>query len=122
MRRIALTIFLMVFVTGSGRLIAEPGKSADCCAPKPADGIQGLHANTIYPKLAMDYKLEGDVVVLFHVDRSGKVSRIKVVKSAGPAFDESALRAIANTAWEPAKQNGKPVAVDYAQEFKYRIP
>lgn len=122
MRRIALTVFLMVFVTGSGRLIAEPGKSADCCAPKPADGIQSLCANTIYPELAMDYKLEGDVVVLFHVDISGNVSRLKVVKSAGPAFDDSALTAVATTEWEPAKQNGKPVAVDYAQEFKYRLP
>lgn len=122
MRRIVFTIFLMAFVTGSGRLIAEPGLPSGCCGPKPVGGVERIRANAIYPQLALDFKLEGDVVVAFQVDETGHVSQIKVIKSAGPAFDESAIAAIVKTQWEPARQNGKTVSVVYAQEFNYILP
>ena len=119
MRRIVLTIVLIAFVTGSGRLIAEPKPSGECCSPKPVGGIQELQKRTIYPLLAEEYRFEGDVIVEFHVDEVGNVSQIKVVQSAGPLFDDSAMEAVASTEWSPAKQNGKPVAAICSQEFKF---
>ena len=119
MRRIVLTIVLIAFVTGSGRLIAEPKPSGECCRPKPVGGIQELQKQTIYPLLAEEYRFEGEVIVEFHVDEAGNVTQIKVVQSAGPLFDQSAVEAISHTSWSPAKQNGKPVATICSQEFKY---
>ena len=121
MRRIATAIILIAFVTGSGRLIAEPKPSGESCRPKPVGGVKKLTENTIYPQFAKECKLESDVVLSFQVESKGKVSLIKIVKSGGPMFDNSAAKALADTRWSPARQNGEPVAAICSQRFMYRM-
>ena len=119
MRRIATTIVLLAFVTGSGRLIAGSTSPDECCSPKPVGGIQELKKNTVYPNLARLNMVQGNVTIQFRVDKAGKVSCIKVVQSGGPLLDDSAKEAVSKTEWEPARQNGEPVEANYSQRFRY---
>jgi len=119
MKRIAILIILIAFVTGSGRLIADPGPSGECRCPRPAGGMQNLERNAVYPNMAQRCAFQGEVIVQFRVDKEGKISQVRIVQSAGPIFDQSAKEAIERTKWKPALQNGEPVAVEYAQAFRY---
>ena len=57
-----------------------------------------------------------DVLVRFWVDADGSVSRPEILKSGGPAFDREVLRVMKKMPrWEPAIQNGRKIAVYYAQ-------
>src|SRR3972149_4892458 len=62
------------------------------------------------------------VKLRFTVKENGEIKDIEVVKSQGDAFDNEAIRLIKEgPAWEPAKENGVPVAkkVRVSVKFKY---
>ena len=52
----------------------------------------------------------GKVEVSFLISKTGKVTDVKVVKSAHPILDAEAVRLISSMPdWKPASQNGAPV-------------
>jgi len=54
------------------------------------------------------------VLVRFWVGTDGLVSQIEVMQSGGPAFDREVLRVCRRMPrWQPALQNGMPLAVSY---------
>lgn len=70
---------------------------------------KALSKNLNYPKIAQRNEIEGRVFVEFIVNRNGSPSDLRIVKGIGYGCDEEAIRAIASTKWNPAKQRGKPV-------------
>jgi len=81
-----------------------------------------INQNIHYPEEAYKNKTEGKVVVQFIVSETGKITNATVVRSASPDLDQEALRLINSfPAWEPGKQNGKPVPVYFTLPitFKY---
>jgi TonB family protein len=60
----------------------------------------------------MEPNQEVEVVLTLHVDEHGKVVHVAVAQSGGAAFDEAAATAARDFVFEPARLNGKPVAVD----------
>ena len=75
------------------------------------------------PALAQDNSVEGTVVVAFHGEADGSVTKPVIVKPLGFGCDEAALKAIADMpAWTPAIREGKPVAtrVQTAINFSLR--
>ena len=67
-----------------------------------------------YPKFAKTAGIEGTVVLEVVVKKDGTVGKIEIVKSlmSGPdGLDEAAVQAMKQTIFQPAKANGKPVAV-----------
>ena len=61
----------------------------------------------------------GPVVV---VDENGKVKDPKVLRGIGGGCDEEALRVVKNMpAWEPGKQRGKPVRVQYNLPIRFTL-
>lgn len=70
----------------------------------------------IYPLALKRSGQQGEVVLEFVVDESGKVSEAAVVRSDHPAFEEPALEALQKWKFKPGSAKGKPVAV------KIRVP
>ena len=66
----------------------------------------------IYPKLAIEMKLEGKVFIKFFVDKKGQVNRNKIQMVRGnPVFEKAAVDAVANSEWKPAMQRDMKVGV-----------
>lgn len=75
-----------------------------------------------YPPMAIDAGIKGVVYVTFVVDESGKVRDPKVLRGIGGGCDEEALRVIkAMPPWEPGKQRGKPVRVQYNMPVRFTL-
>ena len=63
-----------------------------------------------FPPEMRGKKIEGVVTVVFVVDASGKVDRVRVEKSSDPAFEAPAVNAIKKWKFEPGLRAGQRVA------------
>ena len=61
----------------------------------------------------------GEVVIIFIVNKDGRVEEAKVQKSSHPAFERAALAAIKQWKFEPGKRDGEPVRFRMKQPFKF---
>ena len=78
-----------------------------------------IHDNLIYPESAKATGVQGTVFVNMVIDDKGKVANAKVLKGV-PILGDEALRVLSlMPAWEPGKQDGRPVAVAYTIPFKF---
>jgi TonB family protein len=76
----------------------------------------------VYPDIARDSKVEGDVILLVYIDEQGKVRNAVVQASPGlPALDEAAKKAAMKCTFKPAKQQGVPVGVWYSIVMQFRL-
>ena len=81
-----------------------------------------LQNNVKYPKESQEKGEQGRVLVEFVVEKDGRVTSPKVVKSVSPQLDAEALRVVKMMPqWEPGKQNGKEVRVKYAIPVVFRL-
>ena len=90
----------------------------DCVEQMPSfpGGTQKLkefiEENLRYPKELEESCVQGRVIVRFIVERNGKLSNVKVVKSVDPVLDKEALRIVKlMPRWIPGRQNGITVRV-----------
>ncbi|MCC6541005.1 MAG: TonB family protein [Flavobacteriales bacterium] len=75
-----------------------------------------------YPPMAQDAGITGVVYLTFVVDEHGKVKDPKVLRGIGGGCDEEAIRVVkAMPAWEPGKQRGKPVRVQYNLPIRFTL-
>ena len=84
-------------------------------SPSPVGGWAEFMAQVRYPEMARKAGVEGEVIVLAYISRSGKVVRAEIERHVA-GCDQAALDAVLKTAWHPAKQREEPVSV------KVRIP
>ncbi len=81
-----------------------------------------LGTNTTYPQSAKDNNKEGMVVVSYLVQADGSITNAQIVKGIDPSLDEEALRVIRlMPKWEPGKQKGKAVAVQFNLPIRFRL-
>lgn len=81
-----------------------------------------LSANIKYPKEAQANKEQGRVIVRFVIDKDGKVTDAKVVRSISPSLNKEALRLIeAMPQWKPGEKNGQPVAVRFTLPITFKL-
>ncbi|MFP4060579.1 MAG: energy transducer TonB [Bacteroidales bacterium] len=70
--------------------------------------------NLKYPEVARENGIEGRVFVQFAVNANGQVVDAKVVRGVDPALDKEALRVVQSSPkWQPGKQRGKSVKVQF---------
>ena len=70
--------------------------------------------NLKYPEVARENGIEGRVFVQFAVNAKGEIVDAKVVRGVDPAIDKEALRVVQSSPkWQPGKQRGKPVKVQF---------
>ena len=73
-----------------------------------------LSQNIEYPDMAKDAKIEGKVYITFIVDQSGGIADVKVLRGIGGGCDEEAIRVVKGMPnWDPGRQRGKAVKVQY---------
>lgn len=89
---------------------AVPGDGAEKTAPRASQDSRLLNPPT-YPKDALAKDVSGKVVLLVDIDAKGNPTAI-AVKSAEPAgvFEDEAAAAAWNWKFNPAIEDGKPVA------------
>jgi TonB family protein len=74
----------------------------------------------VYPPLAKQSNVEGDVIVAAEIDATGKVVGAKA--TAGPMYlRQAALDAIRNWKYEPATLNGKPTSTQISVKIQFRL-
>jgi protein TonB len=73
-----------------------------------------IQSNLKYPEIAAENGISGRVFVNFVVNKNGEVVDAKVVRGVDPSLDQEALRVVRSSPrWEPGKQRGKPVKVQF---------
>ncbi len=81
-----------------------------------------LSKNITYPEQAQKEGIEGQVVVQFIVDKSGKPRDFKVVRPVNPLLDAEALRVLGlMPGWTPGKQKGEAVNVLYNLPIRFKM-
>lgn len=76
--------------------------------------------NMVYPPIAAENLIQGTVFVQFAINSKGEVVDVKVVRGVDPSLDAEALRVIkASPKWEPGKQRGKAVKVQFTFPIRF---
>ena len=84
--------------------------------------IKYLQNNIKYPQMARESGIQGTVYVTFVVERDGKVTNVQILRGIGGGCDEEAIRVIKNMPrWNPGKQRGKPVRVQFNMPIKFTL-
>ncbi|HEY2903398.1 MAG TPA: energy transducer TonB, partial [Polyangia bacterium] len=79
----------------------------------------------LYPPEALEKGVEGDVVLLLDIGADGKVTSVGIAEPATPpglGFEEAAVLAAQQFAFEPAEVDGQPIAVQINYHFKFKPP
>jgi protein TonB len=75
---------------------------------------QYIAQNLRYPDIAAENGISGRVYVQFAVNSKGQVVDAVVVRGVDPALDKEAIRVVMSSPlWEPGKQRGAPVKVQF---------
>ena len=95
-------------------------------APEFPGGMQAcmvfLAKNVKYPVSAQKAGTEGRVIVQFVVGRDGSIRNPKVVRGVSPELDAEAIRVVSMMPkWNPGKQRGKAVAVNFTLPIMFRL-
>ena len=78
--------------------------------------------NIKYPKQIMEEGIQGRVTVSFIVEKDGRVSNVRLLRSVQPSLDKEAIRVVKSMPkWTPGKQNGKPVRVRFNLPIMFKL-
>ena len=84
--------------------------------------MQFLGEHIHYPAIAEENGIQGRVVCQFVVERDGSISNITVMRSVDPSLDKEAVRVLKlMPKWNPGKQNGQPIRVNYTVPVQFRL-
>jgi TonB family protein len=84
--------------------------------------LKFLQDNINYPQIAKESGIQGTIYVSFIVDSKGRISDAKVIRGIGGGCDEEALRIIKSMpVWNPGKQAGRPVKVQFTMPIKFML-
>jgi len=84
--------------------------------------IKFLQENINYPQMARESGIQGTVYVTFVVEKNGSVTDVRILRGIGGGCDEEAIRVIkAMPKWNPGKQRGKPVRVQFNMPIKFTL-
>jgi protein TonB len=93
--------------------------------PTPVGGNAALkkyiRKNLVYPELARENKIRGEVVLQVTIDKDGKIKAINVTSSLGYGCDKEAIRLLkAGPDWNPGLGDGKPIEATTEVKVKFR--
>ncbi len=73
-----------------------------------------------FPATAAEYGYQGLVYVSFVVSTKGKVTDVKLVRGIHKELDDEAIRVVKSLPdFEPGKQRGKPVRVEFTLPIRF---
>lgn len=81
-----------------------------------------IQKNLKYPAYARRMGIEGNVFVIFLVERDGSISNIKIHRGINADLDKEALRIISLFPnWKPGMQNGKAVKSQFVLPVPFKL-
>lgn len=94
--------------------------------PEFPGGIDSLYAwinrNLRYPEQARKENITGKVYVTFVVEKDGSISTPKILRDIGCGCGAEAIRVVKNMPrWNPGKQRGKPVRVQFNLPINFSL-
>lgn len=89
--------------------------------PELKGGLADLQQKINYPDMARKAGIEGRVIIQFIVNEQGKVEDPKVIRGIGGGCDEEALRVVKQAEFEPGRQRGNPVRVQYSLPITFKL-
>jgi protein TonB len=75
----------------------------------------------VYPAQAKREGIEGVVVVAVTIDAAGNVESVTVLRGLGFGLDESAMRAVRETAWTPGSLDGRAVRTTRRLNIRFSL-
>jgi len=78
-------------------------------------------AAPVYPYSERTAGVEARVIAEVYLNEYGGVDDVKIVKSAGSAFDEAVLKAVKDSTFSPGYLEGRPVAVKVQIPFAFKL-
>lgn len=108
-----------------GRVIPPPPKPVVHRGPYRVGGrVQAptliRQVQPVYPVLAREARIHGDVVIDSVIDERGQVTQMKVV-SGHPLLVSAAFDAVRQWRYEPTRLNGVPVAIEMEITVHFRL-
>ena len=98
----------------------------DCTAFRPKTGklmaIPIYASDPEYTPEARSKRIQGTITLAVTVGPDGRAHDIKVLTPLGHGLDEKAVETVQSWRWEPALDNGKPVASNIDVEVTFRTP
>ena len=112
---------MLVFATppdsvSSPELIQEKSKKEEKISPPELL----KKVEPVYPKEAIEAKIEGTVVLEATTNNSGQVQKIKVLKSV-PGLDKAAIDAVRQWEYKPIEIDGKPRAAIFTIALQFQL-
>lgn len=89
--------------------------------PELIGGLAELQGKIRYPDRARKAGIEGRVIVQFIVTENGTVEEPRVIRGIGGGCDEEAVRAVKQAQFEPGRQRGQAVRVQYSLPIVFRL-
>jgi protein TonB len=74
----------------------------------------------VYPEIARQAGMEGDVIVEMVIGTEGRVQSVAILRGP-PVFHDAAREAAMKMTFSPAKQNDRPVRVKVSQRISFRL-
>ncbi|PLX25453.1 MAG: energy transducer TonB [Ignavibacteria bacterium] len=89
--------------------------------PTIIGGLEAVKKHLVYPDLAIRAGVEGTVIVLAYVNKTGQVTGTEVLRGIGGGCDESAMEAVKKVTFKPGMQRGKAVNVKVSVPVRFRL-
>ncbi len=75
-----------------------------------------------FPEMAKQMGIQGKVYVNFVIEKDGKVSNVTIARSVDKLIDDEAIRVVKTLPkFQPAKQRGKPVRMQYTVPINAKL-
>jgi TonB family protein len=89
--------------------------------PELVGGLKSIQRKVNYPQMARQAGIEGRVIVQFIVNEQGDVENPQIIRGIGGGCDEEALRVVKQAKFNPGKQRGQPVSVQYSLPIVFQL-
>ncbi len=88
---------------------------------EPRFDFEDLKRRVVYPPIARSSGIEGEVTVGVLIGKTGKIEKIQIISSDNEVLNKAAEKAVGETTFAPALQNGTPVRTWVRIPVKFRL-
>lgn len=89
--------------------------------PEIVGGISALIKNVIYPKEAIDNKIEGKVIILCTITKDGIAKDPKIIQGLEYGCNEAAIQAVLKTKYIPGEYKNRIVETQLTIPISFKL-
>lgn len=87
-----------------------------------AELMKFIYSKIVYPQVAAENGIKGQVILRFVVTKDGSIGDIQVMRSPDPSLSKEAIRVVRMMPrWNPGRQNGVAVPVWFTLPVKFEL-